>query len=78
MYPPLSEEDAKKLILSLDPRLVEQVLQQASESSGQLHDDAPSVSEHQTSSSSNLDLPVNNLARGGSLRVSEVTKKSCR
>ena len=73
MYPPLSEEDAKKLILSLDPRLVEQVLQQASESSGQLHDDAPSVSEHQTSSSSNLDLPVNNLARGGSLRVRKMS-----
>ena len=70
MYPPLSEEDAKKLILSLDPRLVEQVLQ---ENAGQVHDEAPSVSEHQTNSGSTLDLPVNNLAGGGSLRVRKMS-----
>ena len=69
MFPSLSE-DVKKLIQSLDPRLVEQVLQ---ESSGQLHDEAPSVSEHQTNSSSNLDLPVSNLAGGGSLRVRKMS-----
>ena len=72
MDPTLSEEDAKKLILSLDPRVVEQVMQQRTEAA-QHNDDAPSLSEHQTNSSSNLDLPVNNLIGGGSVRVRKMS-----